>query len=106
MRKTRTQKIRHMLGNIIQETIITNRNSPITSRENINIEAKVEEDIIETSSIERRIITKAKAMCKKIPLNIKQNSSHTQTSKKMTKNRGQSLQNLLMMMALQFKNLE
>ena len=97
-----------MLGNIIQETIITNRNSPITSREDIkiNIVAKVEEDIIETSSIERRIITKAKAMCKKIPLNIKQNSSHTQTSKKMTKNRGQSLQNLLMMMALQFKNLE
>lgn len=65
MKKTTTQKIRHMLENIIQEIIITSRNSTITSREDIkiNIVAKVEEAIIETSSIERRIIIKAKAMC-------------------------------------------
>lgn len=98
-----------MLVNIIQEIIITSRNSIITSREDIKISivAKVEEAIIETSSsIERRIIIKAKAMCKKIPLNIKQNSSNTQMSKRMTKNRDRRLQNLLMQMALQFKNLE
>ena len=97
-----------MLGNIIQETIITSRNSTITSREDIkiNIVTRADEDIIETSSTERRIITKAKVMCKKITLNIKQNNRHTQMSKRMTKNRDRRLQNLLMKMALQFNNPE
>lgn len=108
MKKTTTQKIRHMRGNIIQETIITSRNSTITSREDIkiNIVTRVDEAIIETSSTERRIITKAKVMCKKILLNIKQNNRHTQMNKRMTKNRDRRLQNLLMKMALQFNNPE
>ena len=120
-KKTTTQKIRHMLGNIIQEIIIiiiiiiiNNRNSIITSREDIKINivaVAVEEAITETtcssSSTERRIkITKAKTMCKKMLLNIKQNSSHTQMSKRMMKIRDLRLQNLLMKMVLLFKNLE